>query len=681
MNTEVATDAARAELKARAGDAIGALADVATGLGMQRLAAHFAEGRRDLESDTFKVIVCGRFKTGKSTFLNALLTNPAAVDAGGMSVPLPMDDLPTTATLTYIQYSQHPFVTMWTKDNRRESWSLSRFQNESVILPDEDEHRAAFANIKAFEIGYPSEFCRGGVTLLDSPGVDDDPFRSEITQDEAATCDAIIFIYSSSSIVSQTEREFAQAIGRSAKVFSVVNRYNRREVDERLRAISWNRIVPQFFGGPSYTKGSEFSAHDIYFVDALSALNGRLAGDDAAIARSGVLEFEARLKAFLQRERFAAHLTKYTTKIDASAKAMSQDIHGLIAAVKLDENLFKDRHERYEARLDDIAEQTSALTEVVAQHETEAEGALKQGAVDLLKKIRADLPAALAEAELPSTSTTVEWMKSAVNREKATGEAVAFCNTYLRERLKTWMTSRTDGAAAILSAVADKMTAQITEKFAAIESELAEMRLGLTGSPHRQVDMTDSVDLKNRVALSLALATATPAKQSSFASEVLEDKSATGFMGTALIGTALGVISAATIPYVLAGVVVYNTYQTLARARKRINEAAIAAVDSQLNACEDALIANCVEASRRSFRDMQFGVINAVRSLVAEERERVNLQMNANQRNRQEKAVMIGNLEQDLARIAQAQSELAAVVSAAREAVTMTRAPSRGDAA
>lgn len=666
MSAEVTTDKARGQLKARAGEAIGVLADVATGLGMQRLAAHFVEGRGDLESDTFKVIVCGRFKTGKSTFLNALLTNSAAVDAGGMSVPLPMDDLPTTATLTYIQYAQHPFVTMWTKDNRRENWSLGRFQQESVILPDEDEHRAAFANIKAFEIGYPSEFCRGGVTLLDSPGVDDDPFRSEITQDEAATCDAIIFIYSSSSIVSQTEREFAQAIGRGAKIFSVINRYNRREVDERLRTTAWNRIVPQFFGGSSYTKGADFSTHDIYFVDALSALNGRLSGDNDAIARSGVLEFEARLKEFLQRERFAAHLTKYTTKIDASAEAMSQDIHGLIAAVKLDESLFKERHERYQARLDEITEQRSALTQIVTQREVEAESALKQGAVELLKKVRADLPAALASAELSATATPVEWMKSVVNREKAVSEAVAFCNNYLRERLKTWMTSKSDGAASILSTVSEKMMAQIAERFAAIESELAEMRLDLTGSPRRQDDPIDNVDLKNRVALSLALATSSPIKQKGFASEFLDDKSANALWGGAMIASAVGILAVATLPYVAAGAAVVGAVGTLARSRERINEAAIVAVDSQLNACEDALVANCVEASRRSFRDMQFGVINAVRSLVAQERERVNLQMNANQRNRHEKAVMIGNLEQDLARIAEAQNELSAVVSAAR---------------
>ena len=153
----------RTRLHARAAGAVASLADIASALRMFDLSEQIDGVRSKLESDTFKVIVIGRFKTGKSTFLNALLANSAAAETADFAAPLPMADLPATATLASIGYSETPFVTMWTHDGRSEPWSLDRFRQQSVIRDDKDDHQAFFENIREFEVGYPSRFCASGV--------------------------------------------------------------------------------------------------------------------------------------------------------------------------------------------------------------------------------------------------------------------------------------------------------------------------------------------------------------------------------------------------------------------------------------------------------------------------------------------------------------------------------------
>src|SRR6266568_689668 len=95
--------------------------------------AKLREIRANLQNDTFRVIVIGRFKTGKSTFLNALLgklTHPIPeLPAGG--APLPTSDMPCTPTLTSIVYQNQPSVRLQRKGNS--SWeekSLSWYLNK-----------------------------------------------------------------------------------------------------------------------------------------------------------------------------------------------------------------------------------------------------------------------------------------------------------------------------------------------------------------------------------------------------------------------------------------------------------------------------------------------------------------------------------------------------------------------
>src|SRR6185295_5878967 len=129
------------------------------------------EIKERLEADNFRLIIVGRFKNGKSTLMNALLgrtTHPVAGLADGHG-PMATNDLPTTATLTEIKYSETPYVRKWLFDDTSEEWSFADYHRNARVRMDEEENDAFFRNIKNFEVGYPAELCQQGVIMLDSP--------------------------------------------------------------------------------------------------------------------------------------------------------------------------------------------------------------------------------------------------------------------------------------------------------------------------------------------------------------------------------------------------------------------------------------------------------------------------------------------------------------------------------
>ena len=124
------------EIKGRAGQAILSLAATAGRLGMKSDAADLPKVKEELDSDKFKIILVGRFRNGKSTLMNALLgrvTHPVHELTAGKG-PMPVGDLPTTATLTCVSYSAKPFVRVFRFDGKKaRTGRWERYLRDAVI--------------------------------------------------------------------------------------------------------------------------------------------------------------------------------------------------------------------------------------------------------------------------------------------------------------------------------------------------------------------------------------------------------------------------------------------------------------------------------------------------------------------------------------------------------------------
>lgn len=291
---------------------------IANELAMKDIGSRLVELRKCLASDNFHVIIVGRARNGKSKLVNAILgqpTHPVPVLGKGQG-PMPSFILPSSAVLTNIRYSEKPYVKVWYFDGKYDEWSMERYWRESTVQYDVEETFQLFNNIHMFEVGYPSKTCKAGITLMDSPGYWDVPYHEEVTRQAVMICDAAIMVYRYDVLAGIDERDFASEIlSRGTRLFTIINLVNNRQLDERIKAFVWNRLVKDQKDGPKYD-GQDFTSQDIYFINALKAERGRLTSDENLVNESGLLLFEKALGNFLIKERYRLHLEKFVLAAD-----------------------------------------------------------------------------------------------------------------------------------------------------------------------------------------------------------------------------------------------------------------------------------------------------------------------------------------------------------------------------
>ncbi|MGW1963746.1 dynamin family protein [Streptomyces sp. NPDC001935] len=462
--------------RTKAGDAIEGLSGIAQTLSMTETTAGLLEARRQLRADTFKILVMGRFKNGKSTLLNALLggtTTP--VELHGHQGPMIVDDLPATAILTEVRYADEPYVRVWSKDGKSETWTLNRYLNESALGVDRDENKARFDDIRQFEMGFPARLCADGFTIYDSPGLDDEGELDAITLDAVRRCDVAIVVYSTSAAMGKGERmNAAKAVDGGASVFSVVNLWNGRRVDERLRAFIWNRYVHEERGGPKYTPGRDLAAQGVFFVDAQAARKARYGGDETDAVQSGLTAFEQHLGTYLRRERLHIHLGKFATQAGGLADGIEQHIAQRRAAVAADQQQLLAAYQAVQPRLDELSTRPDRLAPVFRRARREAEATLSASFQSLHARILQDLPGHLETVEPP----TGEKFLKVFQQKKLVTELYDEVGGYLDDRVKQWATGQ---APEEIAPVLENLTEEIEAEAALISAELEEIHLDLSG--------------------------------------------------------------------------------------------------------------------------------------------------------------------------------------------------------
>lgn len=268
---------------------VAALADV---LGARGRAKAIETARTRLGSDAFRLLVLGEFKRGKSSLVNALL--------GGRILPARV--APCTGLITVVRYGDTPRAVLVPRDpeGERREVPVDAIADHIVIQDDGfDEVPPPPSEWERVELDFPLELCRNNVELVDSPGLNEHLSRERITLDDLPRADAVLMVLSCEQQLARTERDFVHThLGEKdlAHAFFVWNRFDavRGQPDEvmALHALSDRWLVPRLARGDR-----------IFYVSARDALLGRLNGDKAALARSGLPDMESALERFLVTER------------------------------------------------------------------------------------------------------------------------------------------------------------------------------------------------------------------------------------------------------------------------------------------------------------------------------------------------------------------------------------------
>jgi tellurite resistance protein/GTPase SAR1 family protein len=160
-----------------------------------------------LKSQNFRIAVVGEFSQGKSTLLNALL---------GEEIQ-PVRAIPCSGTITVLKYGTEKRVICRYKDGREEEIPVEQYQEKAAISEeaalDGISDELATSEIKEIIFEHPDlKLCRHGVEIVDSPGLNEHPERTSITQQLIKDTDAIIFLTNASRPLTQGERELIQEL-------------------------------------------------------------------------------------------------------------------------------------------------------------------------------------------------------------------------------------------------------------------------------------------------------------------------------------------------------------------------------------------------------------------------------------------------------------------------------------
>lgn len=270
---------------------------------------------KKLRDDTFKVVVMGRFKVGKSTFINALL---------GSGDVLPAQATPCTAVINEVKYSKeryaiiyfkHPIPSPLPKLAPNLKKYIDGFQkkrvlpikvdvkhlNQFVVIDDEAENQkegVAQTPFSKAEIYWDLPICEQGVEIIDTPGLDENMSRTDVTKNYLAKADAIIFVMDCTAPCALTEMESIEndvvKAGHEYTLFvcnkiNIVKEKERGSIKQHMNRMLQNK--------------TKLGAKGIYYLNAEEAKEGRAENDKEKFDHSGMAAFEAELDEVLAKKR------------------------------------------------------------------------------------------------------------------------------------------------------------------------------------------------------------------------------------------------------------------------------------------------------------------------------------------------------------------------------------------
>ena len=286
-----------------------------------------------IKNESFKVMVLGQFKVGKSTFINALL---------GEEI-LPAYSIPCTAVINEVKYSRNRSAILHFKNPLPDKIpsdispkALNYINNsklrknipplkidvneleEYVVIPDPGKDQAESVSETPYEkveLYWDLPLCENGVEIIDSPGLNENVTRTKVTTDYLSKVDAVLFVMNCQALCAATEMDFIEKNILKAGheyIFFVNNRINQIRDKEKERLIK--------FGTDKLAQLTKFREKGVFFINALDALDGRIDKDSGMVMNSGIEELEELLADFLTTQKGKIKLLQPSKEFSAAIK-------------------------------------------------------------------------------------------------------------------------------------------------------------------------------------------------------------------------------------------------------------------------------------------------------------------------------------------------------------------------
>jgi predicted GTPase len=249
-----------------------------------------------LAEDRFILAVLGQFKRGKSSLMNAIISEDL----------LPTGVLPLTSAITILKYGPVKRLIV-----NREGFFYPK-ELPVTSLPDYVTQNGNPDNekkVKNVAIELPVSFLRSGIEFVDTPGVGSAiSANTATTYDFLPECDAVLFVTSVDTPMTSVELDFLKEIKQYVhRIFFVVNKIDLVTESER------NEVLK--FVTNTIRKQIETEDVKVYPISSRLALEAQNTGNKNLYEKSELNSLENALAAFLSTEKSAAFLSAVTQKL------------------------------------------------------------------------------------------------------------------------------------------------------------------------------------------------------------------------------------------------------------------------------------------------------------------------------------------------------------------------------
>ncbi len=552
-----------AERQKRLTDMIQKSSTLVQSLDMEHCAATLKHLQEKISSDTFKIMVMGNFKNGKSTFINALL---------GQEI-LPAYAVPTTAIINEIKYGEKPKAVLHFLNPLPEKLydgipekALAHMQQfeagdippiempvdeieDYVVIPMGMDHKEASRQspFEKVELFWPLDLLKNGVEIVDSPGLNENPVRTQVTMEYLNKADAIIFVFSALAMGSAGEIAYIDDTLRKngfgeQSLFCVVNRFDQltsEREQQRVKRFSDNLLAP-------------FTNH-IYYTSAYKGLMGQLQNNEALFQESMIGNVEDSLADYLANERGKI---KLATPARELMRVIRQDVLEVTIPQKrnglsTDLDVLKKRYEDAKPEIEKLNQQKELIISKTTAFISNLIPDIRRNAVNYFNNLPGKIQVWIDDYE-PKAAVSAFHAKR--DTEILADEIVTYLQNKVDSDIREWLS----GPFANLlndkvESLKDSLEGRLEEFFVSLD----QVKLGVTGTKNIQ---TEDIPVWKRVVaagggvligdIGVAALGATTGLSSEFAKGIALQIAA--YVGLALLGllnpvTIIGVIVASVI--------------------------------------------------------------------------------------------------------------------------------------
>jgi uncharacterized tellurite resistance protein B-like protein/GTPase SAR1 family protein len=278
-----------------------------------------------IQSQRFRLAIVGEFSQGKSTLLNALL---------GEEIQ-PVRAIPCSGTLTTLKYGAEKRVTCHYKDGRQEVIPVDQYQQKASIPEDlalgDRGTGLTESTLMEIVLEHPGlELCRHHVEIVDSPGLNEHPDRTAVTERLLQDADAAIFLANASRPLTQGERELLNSLKHQLQkdnpdepadnLFVLVNFMDMLRTQQDKEQVQ--QLVGNFLQGTNPLLTGDNRVH---FISAQAALDAQL--EQAENEYSATFsDFVGALEKFLAEERGEIVLRKGIADVKSSVTGLQNSL-------------------------------------------------------------------------------------------------------------------------------------------------------------------------------------------------------------------------------------------------------------------------------------------------------------------------------------------------------------------